>query len=169
MYKIIGADGKEYGPITAEALRQWIAEGRADGRTRVLGPGMTVWKTLAELPEFADLLPGAQPAAQPAPLPVTPEPAKTNGFAVTGMIMGILSLTCCSCVHGLPFNVLGLLFSALGLSQINQDPERQKGRGMAIAGLVLSLFGIGMALLLWALGVSIHAHRLLHHLRGFPR
>ena len=27
MYKIIGADGKEYGPISLEVLRQWIAEG----------------------------------------------------------------------------------------------------------------------------------------------
>jgi len=29
VYKIIGADGKEYGPITAEQLRRWIAEGLA--------------------------------------------------------------------------------------------------------------------------------------------
>jgi len=27
MYKIIGADGREYGPITADQLRQWIREG----------------------------------------------------------------------------------------------------------------------------------------------
>ena len=30
MYKIIGQDGKEYGPITAEQLRQWISENRVE-------------------------------------------------------------------------------------------------------------------------------------------
>jgi len=39
MYKIIGADGKEYGPIPAEQLREWIAEGRANAQTKVLPEG----------------------------------------------------------------------------------------------------------------------------------
>ena len=30
MYKIIGGDQKEYGPIGAEQIRQWIAEGRTE-------------------------------------------------------------------------------------------------------------------------------------------
>src|SRR5256884_2188133 len=34
MYKIIGADQKEYGPITADQVRQWMAEGRANGQTQ---------------------------------------------------------------------------------------------------------------------------------------
>ena len=28
MYRILGADGKQYGPISADVLRQWIAQGR---------------------------------------------------------------------------------------------------------------------------------------------
>ena len=28
MYKIIGGDQKEYGPVTAEQLRLWVTEGR---------------------------------------------------------------------------------------------------------------------------------------------
>ena len=31
MYKIIGADQKEYGPVSIEQLRLWITEGRVDG------------------------------------------------------------------------------------------------------------------------------------------
>jgi len=54
MYKIIGADQKEYGPVSAEQLRQWINEGRVNAQTRVLPEGTTEWKTLAELPEFAE-------------------------------------------------------------------------------------------------------------------
>ena len=52
MYKVIGADGREYGPVAADVLREWIAQGRANGQTRVLQEGSTGWKTLGELSEF---------------------------------------------------------------------------------------------------------------------
>ena len=35
MYKIIGADLKEYGPVSVEQLRQWISEGRVNAQTKV--------------------------------------------------------------------------------------------------------------------------------------
>jgi hypothetical protein len=56
MYKIIGADQKEYGPVTAEQLRQWVTEGRVNGQTSVQAEGATEWKPLGTLPEFGDLL-----------------------------------------------------------------------------------------------------------------
>ena len=67
MYKIIGADGREYGPVTADQLRQWIRDGRATAQTKVQVEGATDWKTLAELPEFADALPrsGTGPSTPP--------------------------------------------------------------------------------------------------------
>ena len=52
MYKIIGADGREYGPVSAVVLKQWIAEGRANAYTRVRPEGATDWKKLSELPEL---------------------------------------------------------------------------------------------------------------------
>lgn len=54
MYKIIGADQKEYGPVSAELIRQWIREGRAGTQTSVLAEGATDWQPLGTLPEFAD-------------------------------------------------------------------------------------------------------------------
>ena len=56
MYRIIGGDGNEYGPVTAEQMRQWITENRVNGNTRVQG-GDGVWKTLREFPEFVEVLP----------------------------------------------------------------------------------------------------------------
>ncbi len=64
MYKIIGADGREYGPVSAEEVRRWIAERRADAHTRAQAVGSPEWKPLSEFPEFADALrppPGAPP------------------------------------------------------------------------------------------------------------
>jgi uncharacterized RDD family membrane protein YckC len=34
-YKIIGADGREYGPVTLTEVKAWIADGRIAGRTQV--------------------------------------------------------------------------------------------------------------------------------------
>ena len=53
MYKIIGADGKEYGPVSAEQLRQWHKEGRVNNQTRILAEGSTDWKAFGDCPEFA--------------------------------------------------------------------------------------------------------------------
>jgi hypothetical protein len=56
MYRMIGADGQEYGPIHVETLKQWIAEGRANAHTRILVQGQTEWRDLGTLPEFAEAL-----------------------------------------------------------------------------------------------------------------
>jgi hypothetical protein len=65
MYKIIGADQKEYGPVTSDQIHQWIAEGRANGQTLVLAEGAQEWQPLSAWPEFAAAL-GTRPAA-PSP------------------------------------------------------------------------------------------------------
>lgn len=61
MFKIIGADEKEYGPITVDQLKQWIAESRVNAQTRVLTEGASEWKPLVEIPELAALLPATPP------------------------------------------------------------------------------------------------------------
>ena len=65
MYKIIGTDQKEYGPVTPEDLRRWISEGRVDANTRVQLQGETEWKPLSAFPEFADVLKTIPPPAPP--------------------------------------------------------------------------------------------------------
>jgi hypothetical protein len=65
MYKIIGADQKEYGPVSAEQLRQWVTEGRVNSQTKIRAEGETEWKTMSAFPEFADILrttPGVMPS-----------------------------------------------------------------------------------------------------------
>ena len=66
MYKIIGADQKEYGPVSADQLRQWIAEGRASGASLVRPEGATEWQPLSAFPEFAEALGLAAPLGGPA-------------------------------------------------------------------------------------------------------
>jgi hypothetical protein len=147
IYKIISENGQEYGPATAEEIRQWIAEGRVERRTPIFVEGAKDWNFVALLPEFAGCF-GASgtppPIAPPAPGASTAgQMAKTNSYAQAGMIFGILSLVCCCC--GFPFGILGLVFSLIGLSQINANPQFHEGRGMAIAGLILSILSLLLA------------------------
>ncbi len=56
MYKVIGGDQKQYGPVTAEEVRQWIADGRLNAQSLAWAEGATDWKPLGSFPEFADVL-----------------------------------------------------------------------------------------------------------------
>ena len=60
-------------------------------------------------------------------------PTKADGYALTGLILGIVSGVCC-CVPfiGPPCAILGIIFSAKGL----QSTER---KAMAVIGLILSI------------------------------
>jgi len=64
-YRIVGGDQKQYGPVSAEELRQWIAEGRLNAQTQAQVEGDAVWKPLSEYPEFADALRTAPKLAAP--------------------------------------------------------------------------------------------------------
>lgn len=102
MYKIIGGDQKEYGPVSFDQLVAWIRDNRANGQTVVqkdAGP----WVPLSSLPEFASILSGGAavpplntpsmgPQPQGSPLgtgassypPGGPVYASSPGFGGTG-------------------------------------------------------------------------------------
>lgn len=149
IYKIIGEDGKEYGPVTAEQIRQWTAEGRVENRTAVFVNGTKDWTFIGLLPEFASLF-----APQIPPTIVPPgRTRKTSSFATAGMVLGLLSLVFCCC-YGFPCNILGLVLSSLALVQINRHPEVYEGRGLAITGLALSIASLLIYGLLLAIALE---------------
>jgi len=104
MFKIIGADQKPYGPVAEDQLRQWISEGRADGRTLAQAEGSTDWKPLASFPEFAALVAPATPepsAGRPPAQPTwTPPAAKPD--IPTYLPHAIIVTVCCCPPLGIP-------------------------------------------------------------------
>lgn len=140
MYKIVGADQKEYGPVTEEQVREWIAEGRANAQT-IARFGDGPWKPLSTFPEFAGLFKEVPPAAAPPAFSPTTVPSSTpppaNGLAVAGLICGVLGLFCC----GPLFSTAALVLSVMALSQINQNPTRYSGKNLALAGIALAVVG----------------------------
>jgi peptidyl-prolyl cis-trans isomerase B (cyclophilin B) len=61
---------------------------------------------------------------------------KTNGMAITGFVCSLLCWP------------LGLVFSIIGMNQTSKDPS-QGGRGLAIAGLVISIVFAVITIVWW--------------------
>ena len=142
MYQVIGADGRQYGPATADQVRLWIRQRRVERQTPLLAPGAAAWTTAGLQPEFAGDFPppGAPPVIHPPPAaPMSPAPSRS--MAKAGLLCGILSVTVACCCGGLPFNILGFVFSVVALIQIGENPQRYGGRDLALLGLILSALG----------------------------
>ena len=91
MYKIIGADGQQYGPVSAEQLRRWIVENRLNAHTLIQPEGAPDWKPLSTFPEFAgDLKPTPPPFA--APPPGATLPSAVAGKASTKIAAGVCGI-----------------------------------------------------------------------------
>jgi hypothetical protein len=151
MYKVIGSDGKIYGPIPVETLRQWMAEGRVNPSTLIQPETSADWQPVSSFPAFAAPPPLSMPPAH------APALRPTNNLAVLGLVSGLLGCLCCCC--GLPFALLGLVLSLVALMD-----AQGSDRGLAIAGLVLSILALGMHLLaplinLAAMPWTMHFHR----------
>ena len=146
-YTIIGNDGKNYGPIGADQVRQWIKQSRVESRTPVFVQGSADWTFLGLLPEFAAEFPANPPVIPPLAPGVTAA-TRTSQLAVWGFICGLLGWSLCGCC--VPFDIVGLTFSIIALVQINGRTEPLTGRGFAIAGIVLSATN-----LVWSVGWTL--------------
>ena len=137
MYKIMGGDQREYGPVTSEQIRDWLAQGRANGQTLASFEGAP-WKPLSTFPEFADALRTAAPPTIPPGTYASSGYPRSNNLAITGLILS--AIVCCP-----PLSLVGLVLCTIGLSQILKNPEAYTtSKIVPIIGIVVSLlFMIG--------------------------
>jgi purine-cytosine permease-like protein len=63
----------------------------------------------------------------------------SNGFAVAGLVLGIIGLPAAYCF--VPA-VLAVVFGGIGYSQISQSGAEGGGKGMAITGIVFGVIGV---------------------------
>ena len=194
-YKIIGADGKEYGPVALSEIQKWVGEGRITGATQVSRSDQQNWSTAASFPELGvkDTTGPAPVAAASAADPVLEKQLKGGGSWFY-WIAGLSLVNSVMALSGSPTRlVLGLGVTQIfdGLAQ-----EMRSGAGLAVAvvldllaAAVFVFFGVfankrhtwsfivGMALYAldgliyligpdW-LGVGFHAFVLFCLFRGF--
>lgn len=131
MYKIIGADQKEYGPVSAEQIRQWLAQGRLNRQSRAQAEGDTNWKPLWELPEFADEL--KVPPPPPSSVAAAPTAGKTSGMAIASLVLGIAGMFTCGVTA-----LVGLVLGIISLIKIPKSNGALRGWGIALAGTIVS-------------------------------
>lgn len=72
-----------------------------------------------------------------------PGPQKTNTMAILGLVFAFV------------FSPLGVVFSAIGLKQVKE--RREGGRGLALAGLILSIAFILIGILIAVLAATVFA------------
>jgi TM2 domain-containing membrane protein YozV len=150
MYRIIGTDGQQYGPVNAEQLRRWLAENRVNAQTLAQPDGAQEWKALGAFAEFAADFTPPPPPASPPPLRTPPlmaaPPAPLNaaasnkipagifgillgGFGIHKFILGytgagliMLLVTVLSCFLAYPLmHLIGLIEGIIYLTK--SDPE----------------------------------------------
>lgn len=145
MFTIIGADGKEYGPVPADKLREWIASGRANAQTQCRREGEAAWSTLGSLPEFAASFastPPPTPTFSPVPAPraavVGPDTSQLAGRG-TRLLAVILDH-----LITVGFVLPGLIL--LGAAGAFSGDRETVATGLAVAGGGLAAVG-GLALL----------------------
>lgn len=150
MYKIVGADGKQYGPVSLEQFKHWVAQSRVNPQTRVQAEGSTEWKPAGEIPELNELFTTAGAGSSAALPPISPltmgsgqEPAK--GLAISSFVLGLLSLICFGPFTGIPAIICG----HIARSHARRLPTVYGGGGFAIAGLVLGYVGVVVSVLVY--------------------
>ena len=147
MYKIIGADGQQYGPVSAEQILRWTAENRVRGDTLVQAEGSSDWKPISSFPELTTQappgglppIPGLRPPLSP-PSSVVSQRASTKipagvcgillggfgvhkfilGYTGAGLIMLLVSLLTCFMAYGV-MHIIGLIEGIMYLTKSDEE------------------------------------------------
>ena len=142
MYKILGSDGKEYGPVSAKQVKHWIVENRVDQKTPVFPDGAEDWVFLESLPEFKAVfvpppLGGIRSEGGGGLNAVIPY---KNVRALVAYYFAVFSVIP---ILGMPLGFIGMALGISGLRFQRQHP-RAGGKVHAWIGIVLGgLCGFG--------------------------
>jgi hypothetical protein len=143
-YKILGGDGKEYGPITAEQFRAWAQQGRVGGDTQVLRSDAPSWVAATLLPELAvnAPIPAAAPipysTAEPFPDPQLAARVK-NGVSWLYWIAALSLVNSTAALLGSDWR----FFIGLGITQFIEAFATGFGTGGKVVAFVLGLVAAG--------------------------
>jgi len=141
MYKIIGADGQQYGPVSGDQIRRWLAENRVRAETLVQADGTTDWKPLSVFPEFSDPRSVPPTITPPAASYPPPNPRASNkipagvcgiilggfgvhkfilGYTGSGIIMLLVSVLSCGALYPL-MHLIGLIEGIIYLAKPDDE------------------------------------------------
>ena len=125
MFKIIGADQKQYGPLSQVQIRQWIIDGRLNEHTQAQREDSSDWQPLSTFDEFADIFHPNETAAPSdtfAPPPPSaspmgaPIPTGTRDSALSAVKGPAIALIVAASL-GIAVDLFGVVVRLLGSDQ----------------------------------------------------
>src|SRR4051794_30615584 len=123
MFKIIGVDGQQYGPVNIDQIRRWIAENRVRAETLVQPEGSMEWKPLSSIPELTAELKSSPPTIGSIPAPAS-SPSVSNPRAS----------------NKIPAGICGIILGGLGVHKFILGYT-----GTGVIMLLVSIFSCGLA------------------------
>lgn len=70
--------------------------------------------------------------------------SKTEPLAIAAMVLGIVGVVLCWNWAGIACAIIGLVLGISGKNKIDRSEGTLSGRGMAKAGIILSIIGLGL-------------------------
>jgi hypothetical protein len=137
-------NNQQYGPITEQELRSWVAQGRVSYHDLVWTDGMARWQPLQEVQYMfagGPPIPPAGGAAMSAPM-ASGNYAPHNGTLI--LVLGILAL--CMGALGLILGPIAWSMGSKELTNIDAGLTDPTGRGQVnagkICGMIATILGV---------------------------
>lgn len=155
-FTIIGADGKPYGPASADPLQQWLADGRIHHQTLAQANGSTDWQPISLLAKTHGL---TIPSAMPPMIRVVPTsprmqddagmrllmPVGRSIWAIAAGYLGLFSVL----VVPAPFTLSASIIAIIDIRKSRVTGSPKYGMGRAIFGLVMgAIFTVALVILI---------------------
>ena len=157
--------------MSLDHLAELFRNGTVKPSDLVWNETMTEWTPIGKVDAFAVPAPELPAAAPPAPVDSPPTlsaapplaaapgacsphlgaaPQKTDGLAITSLVLGILSMIFCGV--GIVTAIPAVICGHIAMGRMKKDPNLQ-GKGLAMAGLIMGYLGIVVSVfsLIWAI------------------
>ena len=85
--------------------------------------------------------------------PVAGNAAQDQTLPIISIVLGVLSLLTICCYGGIPFGLGALIVGYIGMSNVNKNPMKYTGKGIAIGGMILGGVTFVLAILFLFLGI----------------
>lgn len=130
------SQGQPYGPVEEAVVLDWIRQGRLKPTDLVWTQGMSQWQPLATIPQFFVPTPPPLPYSAAAYSPMI---ASHRGALI--LVMGLLSWFFCFI-----FGIIGWSMGSTDLKKMKQGQMDPSGKGLTMAGYVLSIVHIAIVI-----------------------
>lgn len=128
--------GQRQGPVSRGELQTLFVQGLVSPASLAWRPGIEHWRPLRELEPWAVDTPGVG------------YPSVTNSYAIASLVLGCVSLMMfVMCYLGAIVAIPAVICGHYARRQIRDSEMRQRGEGLALAGLITGYLSCAIALI----------------------